>query len=167
MTPSTPGPHPVIEADHYVPSFLALLNNGMASGASQLYLTHYGIGINEWRILSVLSNTPHCNASHICVTVGMHKAVASRSLREMEAKGLLRIDTSSGQRLMALTPAGQDLHDEVAVIALQREELLLTGLNADQREQLFALLRHMLSNMPAVNAWEPPLLVKARRGQRR
>lgn len=47
---------------NYVPSHLSHLNNRLSSGASQLYLKHFGVGINEWRILSVLSNWPRSTA---------------------------------------------------------------------------------------------------------
>jgi len=147
--------HPYIGADEYVPALLSNLNNRIASGASQLYLKHFGVGINEWRILSVLSNTPHSNATHIGDTVSMHKTVVSRSVRDLESKGLLIIEKVPGQRTIVLTPEGQAMHDRLAEIALKRETLLMADFTEDEREQLLQLLRRMRGNLPRVDAWEP------------
>lgn len=144
-----------IDGANYVPSYLSHLNNRLSSGASQLYLKHFGVGINEWRILSVLSNWPRSSAGTIGETVGMHKTVVSRSLRGMEEKHLVIIDTGDGQRLMELTPAGQALHDRIVVVALERERLLTQDFSDEERRTLIALLARMLVNVEAVNAWDP------------
>ncbi len=145
-----------IDGANYLPSYLSHLNNRLSSGASQLYRQHFGVGINEWRILSVLSNWPRSSAGTIGETVGMHKTVVSRSLREMEEKALVVIDTSDGQRLIRLTPAGQRLHDRIVLVALERERLLTQGFSTAERKQLLGLLKRMLDNVDAVNAWAPP-----------
>lgn len=163
---ATAADRPRIDGDRYVPALLSVLNNRLSSGASQLYLRQFGVGINEWRILSVLSNTPGSNTVHICETVSMHKTVASRSLREMEAKGLLRIEKRDGQRLMALTRDGQALHDRIALIALRREELLVGGFSASERDTLLEFLRRMRANLAEVEAWEPAQALPARRRRR-
>lgn len=151
----SPNEHPYIHADHYIPALLSKLNNHLSSGASQLYLAHFGIGLHEWRILSVLSNTPASNATHIGETVHMHKAVVSRGVRDLQAKGLLTIDKHDGQRTMSLTAAGQGMHDRVAQIALQREVLLLSDLSGDEQVQLRGLLMRMRASLAKVDAWDP------------
>jgi DNA-binding MarR family transcriptional regulator len=133
-----------------------MVNNKLTSGASDLYLRHFGMGINEWRILSVLSNTPGSGTAHICETVGMHKAVASRSLRELEAKAMIQIERVEGQRVMVLTPAGQAMHDQLAAVALHREVLLMSAFTTQEQALLRDFLRRMRAVTDAVNAWEPP-----------
>jgi len=150
-----PDEHPYIHADHYIPALLSKLNNHLSSVASHLYLKHFNIGLHEWRILSVLSNTPASNATHIGETVHMHKAVVSRGVRDLQAKGLLTIDKADGQRTMSLTPAGQAMHDRVAQIALQREVLLLSDLSAEEQAQLRNLLIRMSTSLARVDAWDP------------
>jgi DNA-binding MarR family transcriptional regulator len=73
----------------------------------------------------------------------------------MEEKQLVLIDSSDGQRLIELTAAGQALHDRIVVVALERERLLTRDFTEAERQMLFVLLRRMLSNMEAVNAWDP------------
>jgi DNA-binding MarR family transcriptional regulator len=144
-----------IYGDDYVPYYLNHLNNRLSSGASQLYLRHFGVGLNEFRILSVLANTPGETANHICLTLGMHKAVVSRTLKEMQSKALVNIDATSKQRVLTLTPKGERMHDDIVVIAMERQSLLLAGFPEADRQQLFSLMRRMLDNISAVNAWDP------------
>ena len=151
-----------IDGAAYFPSYLSHINNRLSSGASQLYLRMFGIGINEWRILSVLSNWPKSTAGTIGETVAMHKTVVSRSLRELEEKGLVKIDAGGPQRTMTLTAAGQRMHDRIAVIALERERLLLQGFSEAERKQLLALLKRLLRNVEPVNAWDPDARPKRR-----
>lgn len=144
-----------------------MVNNKLTSGASDLYLRCFGMGINEWRILSVLSNTPGSGTAHICETVGMHKAVASRSLRELEAKAMIRIERVDGQRVMVLTPAGQEMHDALAAVALERERLLMSAFTAEEQGTLRDFLRRLRACTDAVNAWEPPAPMMSRRQRAR
>ena len=155
-----------IDGANYLPSYLSHLNNRLSSGASQLYLRLYGVGINEWRILSVLSNWPGSTAQVIGETVAMHKTVVSRSLRGLEAKALVVIARQDGQRQCRLSADGQALHDRIVRVALERERLLLQGFSADERQQLLGLMRRLLDNVAVVNAWAPPA-VPAASAQRR
>jgi len=155
LTTNSDDDHPFIERDEYLPALLSHINNRLSSGSSQLYLKHFGIGLNEWRVLSVLSNTPQVMANFIGQVVGMHKAVVSRSVRELEAKGLVLIDTSSGQRLMSLTETGQQMHDRIAVIAIERARLLVDGFSEEEQQMSLVLLRRMFGNLQRVNAWDP------------
>ena len=103
----------------------------------------------------MLFNWPRSNAVTIGETVGMHKTVVSRSPRGMEEKRLVTIASSDVQRLIDLTAAGQALHDRIVVVALEHERLLTQDFSKDERQALFGLLRRMLANMEAVNAWDP------------
>lgn len=144
-----------IDGANYLPSYLGHLNNRLSSGASDLYLRLFGIGLNEWRILSVLSNWPGSTPPAIGETVAMHKTVVSRSLRSLADKGLLRIVPEAGARRCELTRQGQAMHDRIVVVALERERRLLRGFSATERRQLLGLLRRLLENVESVNAYDP------------
>jgi DNA-binding MarR family transcriptional regulator len=149
--------HPRLDGDQYVPALLGVVNNRLVSGASALYLRHFGVGVNEWQVLSVLSNTPASTTAHICKTVAMHKTVASRSLRELQSKGLVRIERRDGQRVMSLSDRGQVLHDQIALVALERERRLLECFSPTEQAQVRELLRRMRAQLERVDAWTPSI----------
>ena len=144
-----------IYGDGYLPYFISHINNRLTSGASQLYRKRFGIGLNEFRILSVLANTPGSTATHICEVLGTHKAVVSRSLQEMAAKKLVHIDTTHKERKLTLTSEGDRMHDDIVLLALGRDQRLTHGFSKDERRQLLDMLQRLLANMPAVNDWDP------------
>lgn len=134
----------------YVPALLSTLNNRLSSGASDLYLREFGVGINEWRILTVLKQSPGCTAACVSERAAIHLTVISRGLRSLQDKGLVAVDRGQRQWRLALSAAGADLHDRIAHVALQREQRLLAGLSAEEAGQLRALLLRLTANLPGV-----------------
>lgn len=136
----------------YVPALLSTLNNRLSSGASDLYLRRFGVGINAWRILTVLKQTPGCTAAFIAERAAIHLTVISRSLGEMQLLGLVEIDGRQRQRLIELTPQGRQLHDRIAAVALQREARLLAGLSGHEVVLLRGLLERLTANLAEVDS---------------
>jgi DNA-binding MarR family transcriptional regulator len=142
-----------IDRNVYIPHFLNSLNNKLSSGASDLYIKLFGIGINDWRVLSVAVKNQGCIANFIAEKMDVHKAVVSRSVQYLRSRKHLRIEPAGKEKLIFVTPAGQRLYADVARVALARETLLLQGLTEEQQATLRSLLAHLLSNVPAVNAY--------------
>jgi len=143
---------PAFDPAAYIPALLSTLNNRLSSGASDLYLQRFGVGINEWRILTVLNQFPGCTAAFVSERAAIHLTVISRSLRGLQDKGLVAVDRSAWQRLLALTPAGHTMHDRIARLALRREQRLLGGLAPNEVDQLRDVLLRLTANLPMVEA---------------
>lgn len=142
-----------LDLTRYVPYFLSAINNAVSRGASRLYLREFGIGIIEWRVLAMLAVEPGIMANRICAVISLDKAAASRSLRILEELGFVAAAPSADprRRSYALTDPGRALHDRVMQVALQREDRLLAGMSARDRDDLVRLMRLMLNNVPDVN----------------
>jgi DNA-binding MarR family transcriptional regulator len=107
----------------------------------------FGLGEGEFDILATLrrggepfARTPGELARHTMVTTG---AVTKRVDRLM-ASGLVSRSASDDDgrgRMVTLTREGRRVIDEALVAHLTNEERLLSGLDADQRRTLEALLR--------------------------
>lgn len=151
---------PAFNPAAYIPALLSTLNNRLSSGASDLYLQRFGVGINEWRILTVLKQFPGCTAGFVSRQAAIHLTVISRSLRGLQDKGLVAVDRSAWQRLLTLTTAGQAMHDRIARVALQREQRLLRGLTPQEVECLRDVLMRLTANLPQVEALTPDEGVK-------
>ena len=141
--------------DRYVPAFLTFLANKLSSGASSLYRERFGIGVVDWRIMALLAIEPWITAARICSVIGLDKASASRSVQLLEAKGLVQVRPGMGRgkpQELALTEAGDALHDRILAVALERERRLLACLSQEEVETLIDLLARLHQNLPAVNA---------------
>ncbi len=147
---------------HYLPSQLSQLSNRLSSGASDLYLRRFGVGINEWRILTTLVFRPNLSAAEIADSASIHITVVSRSLREMISKELIVVEASVWGRMHTLTEKGTALQNEIAKLAVQRYELLVGGFQPAELEQLSAMLNRLLDNIPRVDAYSQKLIDEAR-----
>lgn len=150
--------HPTLNLDRYVPGLLSFLTNKMSSGASACYRKHFGIGIVEWRVLSMLAIESHISANRMVQVIGLDKSAVSRALQLLEREGYTtsELDTEDARRhTVCLTERGRDLHDRVLSTALERERLLIAGLKSDEVELLIDILHRMSAQLEAVNAVEP------------
>lgn len=144
-----------VDGDRLVTHYLNLINTKLSSGASDLYIELFGIGINDWRVLTVVAMNPGCIAKFVAERMSVHKAVVSRSVQYLLEQGYVAVGPDAREKSIHLTRHGEALHNEVSKIALMREKLLLAGLTPEQLSTLKSLLAQLLENVPRVNSYRP------------
>lgn len=140
----------IVNIDTYVPFFLATVNTALSRGASGIYRERFGIGITDWRVISMLAIEPGITAARVCEVVKLDKAATSRSLTSLEGMGLLRYvtaTTDARRRRWWLNDRGYVLHDEILGVALKREADLVRGVAPDDLEAFLRVMRRMLKNV--------------------
>jgi len=145
----------VVDLDRYVPAYLTWIANKLSKGASQYYLSSFGVGIETWRCLVLLAVEGSVSAQHVSKVVGMDKASVSRCFKSMQAQGLIafELDDADGRLRMAkLTKKGRDLHDSIIGVALERERAFLSVLTPKERDTLINLLKRLHENLPEVDS---------------
>jgi len=156
MSHSSPDqPRRVIDRHLYVPHYLVVLANGMERGQSRIYLKHFGLGINEARIITVVAHSGAMTAAEICEILVMNKSIASRSLQVLESKGLVEIGDGKRSRPVALTEEGLALNERIVNVSLARERLLLNGFTPNEKAIVLGYMARMFSNMELANAYDP------------
>lgn len=154
-TVKAPAGPPVVDLDHHVPALLAWVSNKLSRGASQQFLSVFGVGIGTWRCLMLLAVHGTITAPEVCRVVGMDKASVSRTFRSMQAQGLITLALAPDDgrlRVAQLTKKGRRLHDQLLAVALERERALLSVLRADERATLVRLLQRLHENLPHAEA---------------
>jgi DNA-binding MarR family transcriptional regulator len=139
------------------------LANATSRGGSRVYLRLFGVGINEWRMLSLLAIEPGLTAQQICQALELDKAAASRSVRVLEKSGLVDALPSPQARrskLLNLTAKGLDLQARILSLALDREQLLLAGISPEEKCQIIGLLGRMVGNLSRLENFENALVPK-------
>lgn len=148
----TIGPEPVVEPlaetidpETFTPRLLALLSNALVWRESQQLRHHFGLGTNEWRVISALALRPGSSATAVCEFLGMNKAIVSRSANILGERGLIALDDGPrGSRPMFLTSAGAAMHDAMMPISLEGQAIVLSDLTAQEVSILNDLLQRML-----------------------
>lgn len=140
----------ILDISNYIPFFLSSVNNALSRGASNIYRERFGIGISEWRTISMLAIEPGITAARICDVVNLDKAAASRALKTLEELGYLSSvsnETDPRKRLWWLNAKGYELHDRIKSIALAREEKLIEGVDPEDLEAYIRVMRIMMKNV--------------------
>ena len=114
----------------------------------------YGVSFGEYLVLAALrrAGPPYrMNPTALLNAVILSSGAMTNRLDRLEAMALVeRLPDPAARRgrLVALTERGRELVDAAAVDHLEGEQRLLSGLDADEREQLAGLLRKLLLSWP-------------------
>ena len=157
-----------VERDRFFPLFISTIANKISRGGSRVYLRLFGVGIIEWRIMYVLAGAPGSTAQAVCNQIDLDKAAASRSLQVLERLGYVSASADpkdARKRTLALTATGRALHDRILPVSMQREQHLLRGFSAAERQVLLDMLRRMHANAIEMDGGDS-LEVKAAPGAR-
>ncbi len=124
--------------------------NRFNRNASRYYQTHFGITAMDWRMLVMLCSEPGISVSAASPVSGYDKGAVSRSLQNLEqlqlAEGRAE-GRNNRHKQWYLTRKGQRLHDRILAAALERQQLLLSGMQADEVMQFNSLLKRFLHNL--------------------
>ena len=140
----------IINISSYIPFYLLVLNNALSRGSSQYYIDTFGIGIVEWRVISMLAIEPRIPASTICQILSLDKASTSRALKRLHDLGHLDFEASKAdtrRKIWWLNAKGYELHDRLIVVALKRESKLIKGIDPEDLETLLKVMRIMKDNI--------------------
>lgn len=140
----------IVDISAYTPYFLSAVNNALSRGASQYYLKKFGIGIVEWRVVSMLAIEPEIRARRICEVVALDKSGTSRALKRLLELKHVSFEASKSDsriRIWRLNAQGYALHDKILLEALERERTLITGVDPADLEIFLKVIRQMRRNV--------------------
>ena len=149
---------PRLVPDRHASFLVVALANRLSASASRAYMRKFGVGVMEWRAMALLAANPGITANQIAQTSGVDKSAVSRAIHLLIQRGdvtAIEDHTDNRRALLTLTPSGVALHDRIIFASLERERLLLDGLNDKERSVLFSLLKRLNANMTLVSAHEP------------
>ncbi|SMY08859.1 MarR family winged helix-turn-helix transcriptional regulator [Flavimaricola marinus] len=142
--------HRIIDIRNYAPFLLNATSNAWQRRTAADYRERFGIGIVEWRILSMLNIEPGITASRVCDVIRMDKSAASRTLSDLNTRGLLCFEASekdTRKRRWWLSDDGRRKHDEVLSAALEHEGELVQDIDPEDFEIFLKVIRQMLRNL--------------------
>ena len=133
-----------IDLDRYVPFYITAIANRWTSSSSRDYLSTFGVGIAEWRVLASLDARGSATSLDIVNLVGMDGGAVSRAIRALEKKGFVvpvKGRFVGRTKPYAMTTTGEALSAAVRARALEREALLLQDLSEADKSKFLRLLR--------------------------
>jgi DNA-binding MarR family transcriptional regulator len=143
----------VIDSDEFTPRLLALLSNNLVYRESRALRTRFGLGTNDWRVISAIGIRPGITATEISEFVAMNKAIVSKSVGVLtERRLIVQVEDTGRSRHLFLTPAGVEMHDAMLPISMRGQEIILADLSAEDVTRLNELLRRLLAHVRDLQA---------------
>jgi len=111
-----------LKLEDFLPYRLNVCAALVSLALSRIYADRYKIGVPEWRVLVTLGQFGMMTGKAIGIHSAMHKTKVSRAVAQLERRKLLarrpnRADLR--EAILSLTPAGRDVYDAAAPIALE------------------------------------------------
>jgi len=142
---------------HHLPYQIVHVSQLLHLGVSRLFQSRFGLGIREWRVLAILGYYGPLTASDLVGRATFDKATVSRAVAQLEKHGYVkrvRHPSDARRRLIHLTEAGVDLHDQVAPISRLRRRVLEAALTESEREALAIILDKLRAQLEWLNEEE-------------
>ncbi len=133
----------LLEIERFIPYRLAVLSDWVSRSLANTYQARFGISIPEWRILANLAREEPLSAGELSERTNMDKPRVSRALQRMVRSQLIRRETDANDQRVAvirMSDRGRELYQQIAPLALDWEQELLSGLTDDERRDLNRLL---------------------------
>nr|WP_237709157.1 MarR family transcriptional regulator [Sphingomonas elodea] len=122
---------------------MSIATNAVSDAVATAYRNLFGLRIPEWRLVAVLAEGGAMSQQALCGRTRMDKVTVSRAAIGLVERGLIaRAANPNDQRshLVALTPEGWQLYEQVAPKALELERRLFSSFSEDEKAQLSAML---------------------------
>jgi DNA-binding MarR family transcriptional regulator len=143
----------VVDPETFTPRLLALVSNALVWRESRELRQRFGLGTNEWRVLSALATRPGVSASEISDFLGVNKAIVSKSVSMLVGQRLAVLsDGPRGSRPLYLTEAGADMHHRMRPISMRGQDLILEGMSTEEVERFNDTLHRMLTVLRLADA---------------
>lgn len=141
------GPKEETELEAWFNFKINLLSNRISRVVSGAYSNSYGIGIIDWRAIVAIRHFGPVTASEISDKANLDKGSLSRAIEQLVAKGLVSKSLSKQDRrrsILKLTVVGEELYNEIAPLALQRQQALLSVLEREEHALLMRLVDRVI-----------------------
>jgi DNA-binding MarR family transcriptional regulator len=135
--PVAHGDQAPLKLEEFLPYRLNVVASVVSQALSRLYAARYGIGVPEWRVLVTLGQYGTMTGKAVGAHSHMHKTKVSRAVALLEKRKLLtrranRADLREAH--LSLTPAGREIYEDLAPIALDFARRLSDAIDPADRD---------------------------------
>lgn len=143
-----------LTVDHFLTTMVSQVINGLRRTVTLPYAEAFGVTVPEWRLLSLLAHAKRLPFAELVVQSTSDKALVSRTVRRLEAQGLVAIhaegSTPRKKLTCVITPAGQAFHDKVIPTARQRQAAMIRLLTPEERDVTYRALKKLHQHCMAI-----------------
>ena len=134
--------HPNVDLSKLLTFRLSRLQARANSHAAKILKQHAGISLSEWRVFVLIETFGKTTSAQIVRSTKFDKGQVSRTIKGMQQKGLLNIESSkTDQRSYEIdfSAKGLSLFEKARPAMRRRQDILMQSLGPEDREQLFRI----------------------------
>ncbi len=141
----------------FLPYLMSVTTNAVSDLIAREYRATYGLKIPEWRVMAVLGDAGARTQRELVDLTRMDKVAVNRACKVMAERGLIARSPNNRDgrsHHLALTSAGQAMHEAIMPHALEIETRLFAALAPDERDQLKDLLARLSAKVAELERQE-------------
>lgn len=136
-----------LTVDHFLTTFMSQVVNALKRSITLPYAQQFGLTVPEWRLLSLLAHAKRLPFAELVLQSTSDKALVSRTVRLLEKRGLVEIQTEGNtprKRLICFISAeGEALHAKVIPLARRSQAEVIRVMTPEERRVVFHALRRV------------------------
>jgi DNA-binding MarR family transcriptional regulator len=139
---------PALKLDEFLPYRLNVCSSLVTQALSRIYAERHRMGVPEWRVLVTLGEVGPMTAKGIGLHTHMHKTKVSRAVALLERRKVISRKVNRAdlrEAFLSLTPAGQQVYDELAPMALEFMRQLMDSIDEADRAALDRALTKLIA----------------------
>jgi len=125
--------------ENFLPYRLSITSHTVSTNIARVYEKRFGVSIPEWRVIAILGRFTGLSAVEVADRTLMDKVAVSRAVTKLIKNGRIDREFADADRrrsILNLSEQGQQVHNEIAPLALQFEQELLRDIS-DEDFQIF------------------------------
>ena len=133
--------------EDFLPYRLSITSHTVSTNIARVYEKRFGVSIPEWRVIAILGRYPGLSAVEVAERTLMDKVAVSRAVTKLIKNGRIDREFADADRrrsILNLSEAGQEVHNEIAALALQFEQELLQDISDNDYETFGSILEQIL-----------------------
>jgi len=133
--------------EDFLPYRLSITSHTVSTNIARVYEKRFGVSIPEWRVIAVLGRYPGLSAVEVAERTLMDKVAVSRAVTKLIKNGRIDREFADADRrrsILNLSEEGQQVHNEIAPLALDFERQLVQNISDDDFEKFNSTLEQLL-----------------------
>ncbi len=134
--------------EEFLPYRLAVLSHTVSTTIAKVYEKKFGVSIPEWRVIAILGRFAGLSAVEVADRTMLDKVAVSRAVSKLIKNGRIDREFADADRrrsILNLSPAGQQVHNEIAPLALAFEHELLQGISEADYDAFNSVVERLLA----------------------
>jgi DNA-binding MarR family transcriptional regulator len=136
-----------LRVDDFITTRVVRLGTVLRKKITQRYVTSLGLTEPQWRILSVMAESPQMSMTQLVTEAVIDKALVSRILRQLEEQGLVKLQSEpnaprKGLQCM-LSSKGRTLYEKAIPEVRRQQAAMILKMSPQERDITYRALKKL------------------------